>query len=582
MVAARILAAGLLALGLAGGTAAAADEVSLRAEVDASKVGVQDQVQLTITIEGRSLDLAEDVSLPPLKNLRQVGGPFLSTQFSFMNGATSQSKSYTFVLQPIGPGAAEIGAARIRLQSGEKTAPAIEIEVVPGSLRPRRAQPGRPLGDPFGEDPFESLLGARRRRQPEPKLRVTTEASRARVHVGEPLLLTYFLYTQASVSDVQLSQAPQYPGFWVEDLETPRENTRGEQATLEGETYARFAIIRKLLFPTKAGTLAIPAAAFRIGLGRMSFFDTGPGAVERSTTPVSVAVEPIPSEPGFSGAVGDFKVSASLDRSSLSLGDAATLRFTVEGSGNLKWVDHAPDVKVPGAKVYPPQVKSDLKVEASGMKGSKAWEFVVVPETSGALEIPALSFSYFQPSSGTVKHAETAPLPLAVAGGAAGAGAAPPRAVDRSAGGLALRSDLDVPARHLPSVGGKAVLVGLALVAVLHGMLAAGSRLSDRRRVAAGRSGARRSIRGAIAQLERARRGGLTKEEAAALIERTLHGVFGPLEDGNAPAAGERERALREVLREVQFIRYAPQLGDYSEKIREVAGHAAEVVRRWA
>lgn len=581
MVGARSLAKGLLALAVVAVASASADDVSVRAEVDATRVGVQDQLQLTITLEGRALDLVEDVALPPLKNLRRTGGPFLSTQVSFINGAMSQSKSYTYVLQPVGPGTAEIGAARVKLQSGEKTTAPIDVEVVPGSVRPRRPQSSRPFGDPFGEDPFESLLGARRRRQPEPKLQVAADASRARVHVGEPVLLTYFLYTQASVSDVQLAQAPQYPGFWVEDLEAPKTNARGEQATLDGETYARFAIIRKLLFPTKAGSLTIPAATFRIGLGRASFFDAAPSAVERSTAPVTVAVDPIPSEPGFSGAVGDFVVSASLDRSSVALGDAATLRFTVEGSGNLKWVDQAPEVTVPGAKVYPPRIESELKVGPNGMNGSKAWEFVLVPETSGALEIPPLSFSYFQPSAGIIKQAETARLPLTVAGGAASV-AAPARGGAPAAGGLALRSDLDLPARHLPVLGGEAVLVGFGLIAALHGALAAGSLLSDRRRVAGGRSGARRNIRGAITQLERARRGGLTKEEAAALIERTLHAVFGPIEDGGAHAAGERERAVREVLKEVQFIRYAPQLGDYSEKIREVAGHAAEVVRRWA
>ena len=41
-------------------------------------------------------------------------------------------------------------------------------------------------------------------------------------------------------------------------------------------------------------------------------------------------------------------------------------------------------------------------------------------------------------------------------------------------------------------------------------------------------------------------------------------------------------RAARELLQEVRFIRYAPQLGDYGDKIREVAARAAEVVRRWA
>jgi hypothetical protein len=123
---------------------------------------------------------------------------------------------------------------------------------------------------------------------------------------------------------------------------------------------------------------------------------------------------------------------------------------------------------------------------------------------------------------------------------------------------------------------------GLGLALALHGAIAAGSWLSDRRRTATGRSAARRTVRGAIADLQRARRGRLSKEEAAALIERTLHGVFGSVEDGGGPPAGDRERAIRDVLQQVQFIRYAPQLGDYSEKIAEVAGRAEDVVRKWA
>jgi hypothetical protein len=46
--------------------------------------------------------------------------------------------------------------------------------------------------------------------------------------------------------------------------------------------------------------------------------------------------------------------------------------------------------------------------------------------------------------------------------------------------------------------------------------------------------------------------------------------------------AGERERAARAVLEDVRFLRYAPQLGDYTDKIREVASRAAELVRRWS
>ena len=271
----------------------------------------------------------------------------------------------------------------------------------------------------------------------------------------------------------------------------------------------------------------------------------------------------------------------------MALGEAATLRFTVRGRGNLKWVDRPPDVSLPGAKVYPPQTRSDLKVGPEGISGSKTWEFVVVPETSGTLAVPPLPFAYFAPSAGTVKRTQTAALSLRVAGGpAAGAGPVPaagPAAAPRAAGGLALRSDLDPPARGLPALGPRAVLA----TARAAGRAARGDRghVAPRGPAAPGVGPAGRSAGTSAAPSgtwSASRRGGLGKEEAAALIERTLHGVFGAAAENGGPPEGEREKAIRDVLQQVQFIRYAPQLGDYSEAIRDVAVRAADVVRKWA
>ena len=72
--------------------------------------------------------------------------------------------------------------------------------------------------------------------------------------------------------------------------------------------------------------------------------------------------------------MGRFRTSLSLDRDAVPLGDAALLRFKVEGTGNLKWIDRPPAVEVRGARVYPPQVKNDLneilRVLGEGAHGS--------------------------------------------------------------------------------------------------------------------------------------------------------------------------------------------------------------------
>ena len=556
-------------------TVAGAASYSVRSEVDATRVGVEDQIQLTITMEGSGGP--DTVALPALTNLRVVGGPYESTQVSIINGRMTQARSWTYALQPQAEGRAEVGT----VTAGEETAPAIAIDVVAGSVRPPQPQRRRdPFGmDPFGRDPFEELLGRRREPRAEPKVLIEAAPSRRSLRVGEPLLLTYNLYTQVAVSDLNFKEAPQFAGFWTEELERPQTPPSGEAATREGEPYRRFPVLRKLLFPTRAGTLTIPAATFRIGLPARGFFDEGQ-VVERTTRPVTVTVEPLPAVPGFTGAVGRFQARATLDRETLPLGDAALLRLRVEGTGNLKWVDRPPPVEVAGAKVYPPQVKSDFDVTPQGIRGSRTWEFVVVPETTGTLEVPPLRFSYFDPKAEKVVAAETTPLSLRVEGGTVAAGAvAPPGAVAAGGGALPLRADLDPSVLAVPSLGGRTVAALAALVLLGHaGLWGAGLVRGAFRRVG-GHTTPVRSVRAALRDIERAGRPGMTKEQAAALLDKGLHEAFGDLDDGDG---SEKARAVRALLSEVHFVRYAPQLGDYSETLRDLAARAGAAVRRWA
>ena len=118
--------------------------------------------------------------------------------------------------------------------------------------------------------------------------------SRTSLYVGEPLLLTYSIYTQTSVSGLEFANAPQYTGFWVEDLPAPQ-NQDGQPATVEGISYRRFTVMLKLLFPTRAGRLTIPAASLKVGIPRQSLFDQG-HVVQRDTRPITVEVKPIPDE----------------------------------------------------------------------------------------------------------------------------------------------------------------------------------------------------------------------------------------------------------------------------------------------
>jgi hypothetical protein len=586
----------MLALGVGArrvvAQAAGTHEPLFTAEVEALRVGVDDPFQLTVTISGRSIDLKGEISAPELGNLRVLGGPSLSTQMSIINGAITQTRSYTWVLQALAPGEATVGPVRATLGEQERATSSITLEVVAGNVIERRA-PARRRGFPFeDEDPLERFFG--RRQAPTRPVKVSVEAvpGRTEVWVGEPLLLTYDLLTQARIEGLQFADAPAYPGFWSEDLEQTQQPQTGERVTRDGEVYQRFVVARKLLFPTKAGTLTIPAASFRVGVAQLDpFFGSLPGGgavVERRTAAVTISVRALPVEVGALAAVGRFKVSAVVDRQALALGEAANVLFKIEGNGNLKWIERAPELVVPGAKVYPPEVKTKVKTGADGMSGSKAWEFVIVPETAGTLTIPGVPFDHFDPRAGKVVHARTDPISLSVETATASAGAgvvATTKVVGAPTAGTQLRLRSEGVGRHA-RVWATPRLVGLvaALVFASHLLLLALPRLSVHLRggrTARGTSGA--GVRGALAELRRVTHSSkLGKESAATVIEKALTDVFGDINERASADENERDHELREILADVRFVRYAPQLGDYSEKITDVAERARAAIRRWA
>jgi len=80
--------------------AADLQEVQISATVSADTVGVQDQFQLTVRVSGSDLADVAPPRLPRLRGLRVVAGPSISTQFQWINGRSSHSKSFIYVLMP--------------------------------------------------------------------------------------------------------------------------------------------------------------------------------------------------------------------------------------------------------------------------------------------------------------------------------------------------------------------------------------------------------------------------------------------------------------------------------------------------
>ena len=539
-------------------SSAVAQNGSVRTEVDARKIGVDDVATLSIVLDGDAASL--DAALPSLKNLRVVGGPSTSTQISFVNGSMSRQKVLSFVLRAEKTGTAEVGP--VSVQGYPLTAP-LTLEVVQGAIRPARDQD--PFGrDPLGgRDPFEEIFGRPQRRQPatQGKLFVEATLSRPAARVGEPILVTYFVYTQISLSGVEFAEAPKYPGFWAEEIDRAAGDSSGTNISVQGEPFLRYPVLERLLFPTKTGLLEIPEARLRLVPGSGVFGVAAP--IERSTKVLKVRVDSLPSGTPEGSAVGSYQVQASVDRPTITLGDALTFRFKVTGRGNLKWIDAAPKLEIAGTRIFPPRVISDLRTTREGVEGSKTWEFVIVPEKEGTYEIPSVPFPYFDPTTQTLRAERTDVIPVVVSA-TSSTGSTMTSKVTPT--GISLRADLDRAQRDLSQPA--AALAALSLLAQAY--------LWRRRPRVLESSGRNKSaVRDALREIQDEAILSGTKERATVRIAAAIESVFGPRAEWPDDDSGDRLRSLADDL---EFLRFAPQLGTYDTKLKEVRDRAMAVL----
>jgi len=125
----------------------------------------------------------------------------------------------------------------------------------------------------------------------------------------------------------------------------------------------------------------------------------------------------------FIGAVGKFKLVSSIDSSEIEFGNAIKLSTTISGTGNIMSIQQ-PYFEFPRQlEVFDPVIKENISKNSNYIKGSKSFEYIIVPERPGEFDIPGTQFSYFDPeteryislSSPTFKIQVSGELPEALA-----------------------------------------------------------------------------------------------------------------------------------------------------------------------
>jgi hypothetical protein len=454
-------------------------EVTVQATVDRNEMGPGDVLTYTISVSSEGADVnVGSPRLPQLKSFQVINEWSSEEQRAVMQATpqggrqfkTLRTQNSNFMLQPSGEGNLQIGSAEVEVDGKVYHTKPITIRVLKGASQPqaksaqngqRKARPGLPqipgfppgLIDEDEADLFAQLLqrqgiqagpsGGFRSQpvNPNEAFFVQLETDKREAYVGEQVTASWYLYTRGQIRDLDTLKYPSLRGFWKEDIEVATALNFTDEV-VNGVPYKKALLASYALFPIKEGTAVIDPyqAKCSVVLGDI-FSGAKAYTFTRASESTKVKVKPLPTDGrphDFSGAVGQFQVSARVEDQNIVTDQPFTYKIRFEGRGNAKTIDLPPFQVPEGMELFDTQ--KEAKFFRTGLS-YKDFKLLLIPRREGTFVIPKTAVSIFDPVAQKYIQKETEPvtivvhkgtgaggekaLPLAVTSAPAAAGALP-------------------------------------------------------------------------------------------------------------------------------------------------------------
>lgn len=352
------------------------------------KTGDRFQIQFTANAT------MDEFEAPSLGNFRVLSGPNQSTNMSWVNGKTSHSISYSYVLMAIKEGEFKIGSATATIN-----------------------------GKSYKTEPFTVTVGkgvkvqqnngnnnANKQANVSDDIYIKASASKTKVYQGEQIIATYKLFTRVNIANYDFIKAADLNGFWSEEIDLGQ--SQWKQEIIGGYRW-HVATIRKIvLFPQRSGNLEIDPLEMKFVIQRraqgkgQSVFDQFFGRVENveynlKSKPIKINVLPLPTPApeGYNGAVGKLDMKVDVSANEVKANEAINIKVKVSGSGNINLIED-PVIDFPSDfETYDPKVIDNTSTSGAGVSGSKEFDFLIIPRQKGQYKLDPVTFSYFNPAT---------------------------------------------------------------------------------------------------------------------------------------------------------------------------------------
>lgn len=380
---------------------------------------------------------------PTFSGCEVLAGPTVSTSFqTVIRGSqttTVNSQKYTYVLvSQDGQSKIRVSSASITVAGQKYNTKAVVVDVVAARSSVRSSAGSSAVSSVGADD-----------------VMLRMEVDRKELYKGDVLVATLRVYARVDVVGFQDIKYPSFNGFWAQELEVP--NGEAQQVVIGGKNYISQVMRQWLLYPQRAGWLTVEQSDLtamvqvvtRSKPTGFSLYDDIIGSMPdvqivkkplmAPPTKIFVKELPLPEPQGFTGAVGQFKMSvvvgggsgASSDGSGagvrIAANSAEVLKVTIMGKGNFTLIDR-PQLAFPTTfETYDAKVNDNIQYSIRGAVGTRIWEYPFIARAQGQFAVPdgGVKFVFFDPTAAKYVELSSAAVPVAVtpdAGGGAAVG----------------------------------------------------------------------------------------------------------------------------------------------------------------
>jgi hypothetical protein len=394
-------------------------EITASATLDSTTFSLDQTAQLTITVSGAR---SADIDIPEIDNL-EISRRGQSSQLSMINGSISSSISVTYSIQAGKPGKYTLPPIKVSAGNTSLTTAALSFEVLAAGGRTGTGSAVSGKSDTADAAAGEIAF-------------IRISELKENLYIGEVVPIRIKAYFRQGLR----ANLNSYPSLQGDGCVIPQLNGEPGQSreTIGGSAYTVLtwdtvlSTIKEGKHSLKLGldaTLLIPQRSLSTSVfGRQSPFDDDffngvfggyqQKALHLTSKDLPITVLPLPAQgrpEHFTGAVGDFSLQASASPLQIELGEPINLTIKISGQGNFDRMEAPAFPAANDWKTYAPTAHFD-KQSGDGISGTKTFEQALIVKNAGIREIPALSFSYFDPQKREYITRTSAPIAIQVAG----------------------------------------------------------------------------------------------------------------------------------------------------------------------